>query len=161
LISRTPRGPSIMTDDPINDIIAALNTFEPGRDDTDNLYHLYQLFEGFRSLPDRDRAALAMFGLLERFPDAEFGSPGPLVHELEAIPGYLPLLRDSVRRQPTYHTVWMINRLLNSKLPSEQRASWLLELRGALEHPLASEQTCKSAERFLEAQGATWMCRKQ
>jgi hypothetical protein len=150
-----------MTDDPINDIIAVLNTFEPGRDDTDNLYRLYQLFEGFCSLPDRHRAAPAMFGLLERFPDAEFGSPGPLVHELEAIPGYLPLLRDSVRRQPTYHTVWMINRLLNTKLPSEQRASWLLELRAALEHPLTSEQARIFAEDFLEAQRATWMSWKQ
>jgi hypothetical protein len=148
-------------DDPIAVVVAALNSFEPARDDTDNLYRLYQLFEGFSSLPDRDRAAPAMFGLLERFPDAEFGSPGPLVHELEAIPGYLPLLRDSVRRQPTYHTVWMINRLLNSKLPSEQRASWLLELSAALEHPLASKQARKSAEHFLGAQGATWMCLKQ
>jgi hypothetical protein len=48
-----------MTDDPINDIIAALNTSEPGRDETDNLYRLYDLFEGFRSLPDRYRAAPA------------------------------------------------------------------------------------------------------
>lgn len=140
-------------DDPIAIVIAALNSFEPSRDDTDNLYRLYQLFEGFRSLPDRHRAALAMFSLLERFPDAEFGSPGPLVHELEAIPGYVPLLRGSVRRQPTYHTVWMVNRLLNTKLPSDQRESWLSELRAALEHPLASEQTRRSAEEFLEHQG--------
>ena len=139
-------------DDPITVVIAALNSFEPSRDDTDNLYRLYQLFEGFSSLPDRDRVAPAMFGLLERFPDAEFGSPGPLVHELEAIPGYLPLLRDSVRRQPTHLTVWMVNRLLNTKLPSEQRKSWLSELRAALEHPLASEQTRRFAEDSLEHQ---------
>ncbi len=81
-------------DDRIAVVIAALNSFEPSRDDTDNLYRLYQLFEGFRSLPDRDRVAPALFGLLERFPDAEFGSPGPLAQELEAIPDYLPLLRD-------------------------------------------------------------------
>jgi hypothetical protein len=35
----------------------------------------------------------------------------------------------------------MVNRLLNTKLPSEERESWLSELRAALEHPLASEQT--------------------
>lgn len=138
-----------MADDTIATLIAALNSFEPGRDDTDNLYRLYQLFEDFRSLPDRDRAAPAMFGLLERFPDAEFGSPGPLVHELEAIPGHLPLLRDSVRRQPAYHTVWMINCLLNTELPSEQRELWLSELRTAFVHPLALEQTRKAAERYL------------
>ena len=140
-------------DDPIAVVIAALKSFEPGRDDTDNLYRLYQLFEGFRSLRDRHRAAPAMFSLLERFPDAEFGSPGPLVHELEAIPGYLPLLHGSVRRQPTYHTIWMVNRLLNTKLASDQRETWLSELRAVLEHPLASEQTRRAVEDSLEHQG--------
>jgi hypothetical protein len=48
-------------DDPIAIVIEALNPFQPTRDDTDNLYRLYQLFEGFRSLPDRDRAGPAMF----------------------------------------------------------------------------------------------------
>jgi hypothetical protein len=140
-------------DDPIAVVIAVVNSFEPSRDDADNLYRLYQLFEGFRCLPDRHCAALAMFSLLERFPDAESGSPGPLVHELEAIPGYLPLLRGSVRRQPTYHTVWMVNRLLNTELPSDQRESWLSEVRAALEHPLASEQTRTSTQEYLEHQG--------
>jgi hypothetical protein len=138
--------------DPVAVLIAALNSFEPSRDDTDNLNRLYRLFEGFGSLPDRHRAAPAMFSLLERFPDAEFGSPGPLVHELEAIPGYLPLLRSSVRVQPVYHTVWMINRLLHTKLPSDQREAWLSELRAMLEHPHTSEQTRRAAEDFLEHQ---------
>ena len=44
-------------DDPIAIVIEALNPFQPALDDTDNLYRLYQLFEGFRALPDRDRAA--------------------------------------------------------------------------------------------------------
>jgi hypothetical protein len=95
-----------------------------------------------------------MFDLLERFPDAEFGSPGPLIHEREAIPGYLPLLRESVRRRPMHLTVWMINRVLNTNLPSIQRGAWLSELRAALEHPLASEQTRRFAEDFLEHQSA-------
>jgi len=43
-------------DDPIAIVIEALNPFQT-RDDTDNLYRLYQLFDGFRALPDRDRAA--------------------------------------------------------------------------------------------------------
>jgi len=134
--------------DPIAIVIAALNSFEPSREDTDNVYRPYQLFEGFQPLPDRERVARAMFSLLERFPYAEFGSPGPLVHELEAIPSYLPLLRDSVRRQPTPLTVWMINRLLNTKLPNDERELWISELRAVLEHPLASEQTRTFAEMF-------------
>ena len=137
-----------MADDPIKAVIDALNAFQPGRDDIDNVPRLYDIFGDFGSLPHRERAMPAMFFLLERFPDAEFGSPGPLVHELEAISGYLPLLCDSVRRQPTYRTVWMINRVLGTDLPSDQRAAWQSELRAALEHPLASALTRRFAEDF-------------
>jgi hypothetical protein len=141
-----------MTDDPIDSVIAALAGFEPSDYDADNLARLYEIFSGFRRLRDRARAMLAIFSLLERFPDGEFGSPGPLVHELEAIPGYLPLLRDSLRRQPAHLTVWMVNRLLNTKLPNDQRETWLSELRAAYEHPVASEQTRRFAQEFLEHQ---------
>ena len=138
--------------DPVDDIIAALNRFEAARDETDNIGRLWDIFGDFGSVPERGRAMPAMFSLLERFPDAEFGSPGPLVHELEAIPGYLPLLRESLRRRPTPHSVDMINRLLNSDLPAGQRASWLSELRAAFAHPLASEQTRMAAKLYLEHQ---------
>jgi hypothetical protein len=117
-----------------------------------NLARLYEIFTDFRSLPDRARAMPAIFSLLERFPDAEFGSPGPLVHELEAIPDYEPLLRDSLRRQPTYHAVWMINRILNSRLPDDQRETWLSALQTAREHPLARDQTREAAEDSLQHQ---------
>src|SRR5262249_6949360 len=73
-----------MADDPIKAVIDALNAFQPGRDDIDNVPRLYDIFSDFSSLPHRERAMPAMFFLLERFPDAEFGSPGPLVHELAA-----------------------------------------------------------------------------
>src|SRR5262245_5121478 len=109
------------TDDAIAYVIEALNSFEQGRDDTDNLYRLYEFFEDFGSLPDRELVGPAIVSLLVRFPDAELGSPGPLVQALEGIPGYLPLLRDSIRRQPTHYTAWMVNRLLNTTLPTDQR----------------------------------------
>jgi hypothetical protein len=141
-----------MADDPIDSIIAALDKFEPSDYDADNLVRLCEIFNGFRSLRQRARGMPAIFSLLERFPDGEFGSPGPLVHELEAIPDYLPLLRDSLRRQPTQLTVWMVNRLLNTELSNDQREAWLAELRAAFEHPLASEQTRETAEDFLEHQ---------
>jgi hypothetical protein len=149
-----PTDVAILTDNTLDDVIAALNTFEPSRDDTDNLVRLSDIFRDFRVLPQRDRAMPAIFALLERFPDAEFGCPGPLVHELEAIPGYLPLLRDSLRRQPTHLTVWMTNRLLNTELPNDQREHWLSELRAAFQHPRASEQTRRFAEEFLNHQNS-------
>lgn len=100
----------------------------------------------------------AMFSLLERFPDADFGSPGLIVHELEAIydaqggHAHLPFLRDSLTRKPTPLTVWMVNRLLNAPLPKEQREFWLSELHGTFKHPLASEETRRSIEEFLSFQ---------
>jgi len=141
-----------MTDDPIDRIIAALDKFEPSDYDADNLVRVVEIFTGFRSLRQHARGMPAIFSLLERFPDGQFGSPGPLVHELEAIPDYLPLLRDSLRRQPTHLTVLMVDRLLHTKLSNDHREAWLSELRAAFEHPLASEQTRKFAEESLEHQ---------
>jgi hypothetical protein len=148
-----------MTDDPINNAIAALNTFQPSDDDVDNQARLYEIFKNFRTLAGRDRAMPAMFALLERFPDTDsLGVPGPLVHEMEAIldpdghHAHLSLLRDSVRRQPSYYTIWMMNRILNTELPREQRESWLLELRAAIEHPRSSEDIRRTVERYLDYQ---------
>jgi hypothetical protein len=87
--------------------IAALNAFLPA-DDGKDIARLYEIFEGFGSLAGRERAIGPIFELLERFPDADFGSPGPLVHELEAMDGYQVFLRESIRRRPTATTVWMV-----------------------------------------------------
>ena len=138
----------------ISETIAAIESFVPTDDDTDNVYHLYQIFDGFRSLSHRERAVLAMFSLIERFPEADLGSPGPLVHELEDIPEYQPSLRESLHRQPTDLTVWMVNRILNSQLDQAQREMWLNELRAALAHPLSPTSTKESAYDFLQHQRA-------
>ena len=133
-------------------VIEALSSFEAAHDETENFRRLYQILEGFDSLPNRELAMPAMFSLMERFPEALFGSPGPLVHELEAIPGYQPLLQQSLARQPTDLTVWMVDRLLNSKLSSEDRQSWLGTLRSAAEHPRAAIPVRESALYFLQHQ---------
>jgi hypothetical protein len=138
----------------IESVIVALQSLVPSDDDSENVGLLYEIFAGFRPQSGRELAMPAMFALLERFPDAEFGSPGPLVHELEAIAGYEKLLRESLHRQPTDLTVWMVNRILNAKLTQEQRDMWLNELRLAAKHSRSSESTRESAAEFLEHQGA-------
>jgi len=150
-----------MSDDPVDAVIAALNAFRPADDkydDVENQARLYKILEGFRSLPGRERAMPAMFALLERFPDVDFGSPGPIVHELETIadrqgrPAHLPLLRESLARQPTRLTLWMVNRWLNTDPPADQRNLWLSELAAAYDHPRGSEETRRSVVRYLHAQ---------
>jgi hypothetical protein len=104
------------------------------------------------ALPQPLDAAPAMFELLERFPAEHFGTPGPLVGALEEIPGYEPLLRESVARKPTQHTVWMVNRLLNSPLDEATRAGWTELLESVLQHPEVDEGARESAVEFLEFQ---------
>jgi hypothetical protein len=138
----------------VEDIIAALNAFEPTDDAADNVHRLNETLEGFASLAGNDGAASAMFALLERFPAADFGTPGPLVHELEAQAGYPDLLAGSLQRQPTELTAWMANRLLNSRLPREERAAWLKRLTVVTSHPLAAREVRESAIRFLDFQAS-------
>lgn len=134
--------------DAVQAVIEALSCFTPD-DETDNVWRLYQLFEGFGELPHREAAMPAMFALMERWPDAELGSPGPLVQELEAIAGYEPLLAESVLRQPTDLTVWMLNRILNALPEGSDHALWLARLQAASTHAKAPDFVRESAQHFL------------
>jgi len=137
-------------------MIAALDTFTPA-DKEENPGRLYDIFSGFDLLPPESRAPFlpAMFGLIERFPEAEFGTPGPLVHAIESIPGYESLLQVSILRQPATLNVWMVNRILNSTISPEMRANWLQVLRVVLAHPSASTKSREMAGDFLcSAQGS-------
>jgi hypothetical protein len=60
---------------------------------------------------------------MERYPEADLGSPGPLVHTIERIPiaQFGTFLRSSVERQPGQLNLWMVNRILNSQLTKQHR----------------------------------------
>lgn len=134
-------------------VIASLDAFLPG-EESENIDQLYLHLAPLASLPPAARLAAvpAMLSLIERFPNAKFGSPGPLVHELEAIPGYDSLLIDSLQRQPAPLTVWMANRILNSRLAPATRQKWLGILTEVTHHPNTSEITKELAVEFLEHQ---------
>ncbi len=53
--------------------------------------------------------------LMERHPLVDFGMPGAIVHFVERYykKGYEELLVESIKRKPTMHTVWMLNRIIN------------------------------------------------
>lgn len=135
-------------------MIAELEKFAPS-DEPENVGRLYEIFDQLQALAPELRSPVipAILGLVERYPEAELGSPGPLVHELEAIPGYESFLRDSVVRQPAYLSIWMVNRILNSELSADERSGWLQVLRSVLTHPLAPADLRQGAREFLEHQG--------
>ena len=138
----------------VDDLLSDLQAFAPTDDGADNVHGLNELLAGFAALPGCERVAPALLALLERHPQGDFGTPGPLVHALESQPGYRDLLAASLERQPTELTAWMANRLLNSKLAREERGEWLKRLTAVASHPKAAAGVRDSAIRFLDFQAS-------
>lgn len=132
-------------------VINALENFVPDPEG-DNAANLYELLKPLEAMPDRRLATPAIISLMERFPDADLGSPGPLVHELEAMGGYEELLLESLARRPVPLTIWMVNRQINGAKSSRSRARWVDALRSVSESKSASSAAKAEALSFLQYQ---------
>lgn len=88
------------------------------------------------SLDDPVDAIAPILHLMEVNESVDFGMPGPLVHFVEKFfrNGYEELLLDSVRRHPTPHTLWMVNRIANG-VDEAERAIYLKEFDRILADP--------------------------
>jgi len=113
---------------------------------------LYQLTEAVITLPSPEKAITEMFAVMERLPECDLGSPGPLVHTLETFSGYEEELVKSVRRRPTALSVWMINRILNTDLASDVRREFMALLRDSEVHPEATSEAREQARDFIKLQ---------
>lgn len=101
----------------------------------------------------QDKALIEpLFELLERFPFFNFGNPGNIVRYLERFGNevYVPLLYDSVRREPTEYNVWMVNRYLNT-LDSSEKAEGIMILEEALQKDI-DERVKEWINEFLDEQ---------
>ncbi len=90
---------------------------------------------------------------MEKHPDVDYGMPGPLVHYIERffLNGYEELLYDSVKNNPTEHTLWMLNRIINSpKLIN--RDKYLTLMKGIAVSDNVSKQIRSEAKLFLNYQ---------
>jgi hypothetical protein len=114
---------------------------------------LDQLTDAVMELPSPEQAIPELFAVMERFPDSDLGSPGPLVHTLERM-NYTDELVASMRRHPTSLAIWMVNRILNTALPPERRHFFLDLLASVAEHPEANESARDDALHFIEFQTA-------
>jgi hypothetical protein len=122
----------------------------PGFDGNERLY---ELTNELMTLPQPERGIRALFDVMERMPDADLGSPGPLVHTLERMRGhYEDELVESIGRKPTPLAIWMVNRILNRTLLPEQRQIYMDLLRGVSEHPAASDAAKREAQHFIQHQ---------
>ncbi|WP_372365755.1 hypothetical protein [Candidatus Uabimicrobium sp. HlEnr_7] len=117
-----------------------------------NISFLYDMIEEIENEKQKEKVVVPIFNYFEKYPDADLGSPGPLVHFLESIEFYQEELQNSLKRKPTAHTCWMVNRILNSNLEKKQREKWLNFLRLSVQHPEITEETILVAKNFLEYQ---------
>ena len=135
--------------------LAALRAedFDYHTPDFDGNERLYALTEELMTLPQPERGIRAMFDFMERMPDADLGSPGPLVHTLERMRGhYENELIESIKRLPTPTAIWMVNRILNGTRDPEERQFYMDLLRFAAQHPASPESAKHEAEHFIEYQ---------
>lgn len=86
---------------------------------------------------------------IECYPLADFGMPGAIVHYVESFykNGYEDILYESVKRCPTTHTVWMLNRICNDENSSHKFRELLVDIakRDDINNTIAEE-----AKGFLE-----------
>lgn len=107
--------------------------------------------EGLRNSPTAFDAVEPILRLMERNEDADFGTPGPFVHFVETFyrSGYEDKLLESIRRKPTSHTLWMLNRIVND-VRGKQKILYIAAMKDAAKRKDASKQARDLARVFLE-----------
>lgn len=135
----------------LEQIVSELRLFEPN-DFLDYVPEkLDRLIDALMESPNPELGIPELFALMERLPDCDLGSPGPIVHALERM-NYADELEASIQRSPTPLTIWMVNRMLNTELSAERRQH-LLDLLVSVEtHPQANEAARSEARDFIEFQ---------
>ena len=88
---------------------------------------------------------------LESHPDWDFGLPGPLVHFVEKFyrRGYEEELVKSIQRQPTAHTAWMLNRIINGERGTIAKTELIGVMQKATQHPSIDSATLERINHFL------------
>jgi hypothetical protein len=99
--------------------------------------------------PEPSLAIPAMLNVIEKFPEADFGAPGVLVHTLEKISGYEGLLIESIQRRPAPLALIMLSRLRNSTTDETQKSAYRAVFQGVIDNPSTSAEAKEIAASFL------------
>ena len=111
-----------------------------------------QLVDGWTASGGGLEAVAPILRFMEDHPAVDFGTPGALVHFVERFygKGYEGLLIESIRRKPTAHTAWMLNRLINGTQEADLRQRLIGLMLQAKAHPLADSTAVEALRNFLE-----------
>jgi hypothetical protein len=141
----------------IDEIIKAFNEFAPFDEDdvnNNNETFLGKLMDEWDKNAEKEKAVPVIFNLMERYPHANFGWPGPLVHGLESkkAKSYEVELHKSLMRKPTPLTLWMYNRIINDENDLRIIRGHYERLKLFSKHPFIDSETKKDADLFLTHQ---------
>jgi hypothetical protein len=116
-----------------------------------------ELTDKWRQTADYIETVETILRFMEDHPTVNFGLPGPLVHFVERFygKGYEQKLIESMKRKPTMHTAWMLNRLVNGAKTGQARISLLSVMVDAARSPSLDHETAAKLRHFLEKQGST------
>jgi hypothetical protein len=89
--------------------------------------------------------------MMEAHPAWDFGMPGALVHYVERFYklGYEAMLVESLKRRPTSHTLWMLNRLINGEKDADSKRAFVAMLASVAQGSAHKVLVKERAEHFL------------
>ena len=88
--------------------------------------------------------------IMEKHPLDDFDMPGAMVHFIEKYdPEYIPLLIQSIKRAPSMHTLWMLNRCING---SDDADEYIDVLKKVAANESLDEAIRQSAQEFVDYQ---------
>lgn len=118
--------------------------------DYEKLDRIEELTQYLRKNGNGRIACKSLVKFLERHPEVEFGNPGEPIHTLETYVGhYENHLFESLEKKPTEITIWMLNRIINSKT-GDEKSELLAKLVNCSTHSHANEAAKESAKSFYE-----------
>ena len=135
----------------LQQFILDLGQLSPSDDDSGLAFQLHDLTASIENCEGALEVVPHILAFFERYPNAEHGTPGALVHFIETLyPAYVEHLVSSVERKPTPHTLWMVNRILNAKIEPALRHSLINLLEKSALHPLADNSARQEAAQFAK-----------
>lgn len=111
----------------------------------------YDIVEEIEEREDAFEAIKPILILIEKNPNVDFGKPGPLVHFVEKFykNGYEEKLVESLKRFPTKHTVWMLNRIINGS-QGDSKEYFINVLEDVMFNPNIDNEVVLLAKHFRE-----------
>lgn len=99
----------------------------------EDFYLTNSILEKIIQLDNAYKYLECIFDFMEKNPEIDYGAPGPIVHFMENFykKGYEKLLIESIQRNPTSQTIWMLNRIIND--PNLKNKNEYLDILKSLE----------------------------